>query len=348
MRILLLVVLMFLVGCKPESYPSGIKKNPAELHEHYYLAEDGAYLPLHQWLPEPGEPRAVIIGVHGFNDYSYFFQQPAEYFRQQGIASFAYDQRGFGASPQRGYWAGTETYAKDLQSFVHLIKQRYPGLPVYLLGESMGGALVIAAIREARMPKIDGIILVAPALWPREIMPWYQTTLLWILAHTVPWLALSGEGVAVKLSDNRDMIKALDNDPLVLRKTRVESMYGLTDLMDLAFYNASFIGGNVLLLYGENDNIIPKEAIFRFMKQLFENGEKGKTVGFYPNGYHMLLRDLNANVLWKDIVAWILSRGSGRLPSGADERARIELLKPLSTQLESECTANEDGASSAC
>jgi acylglycerol lipase len=108
--------------------------------------------------------RAVITAIQGFNDYSDFFQQPAEYFIKQGIVCFAYDQRGFGASSQRGYWAGSEIHTKDLQSFVHLIKHNYPGLPVYLLGEIMGGALVIEVIREARMPKIDGVILVAPVV----------------------------------------------------------------------------------------------------------------------------------------------------------------------------------------
>lgn len=330
MRILIIFLFISLYGCKPESYPSGTKKNPAELHEYYFLAEDGSYLPLRQWLPnKKTAPRAVIIGVHGFNDYSNFFQQPAEFFSRQGIVCFAYDQRGFGASPQRGYWAGTETYTKDLQSFVHLIKQHYPGLPIYLLGESMGSAVVIAAIREARMPKIDGIILAAPALWPREIMPWYQTGLLWFLSHTVPWLKLSGEVVAVKLSDNREMVRELDNDPLVLRKTRIESMYGLTDLMDLAFYNAGFIGGNTLLLYGERDNIIPKEAIYMFLKRFFQSGGRGKTVAFYQDGYHMLLRDLHANQIWQDISTWIFSRGAGKLPSGADERAKMQLVMPL-------------------
>lgn len=325
-----LLISLLIVGCKPESYPSEADRNPPELHDQYFLTEDGSYLPLRRWLPTVGTVKAVIIGLHGFNDYSHFFQQPAEYFSKQGIACFAYDQRGFGASLRRGYWAGTETYTKDLQSFVRLIKQKFPGVPIYLLGESMGGALVIAAARDARMPKVDGFILVAPAIWSRETMPWYQTGLLWLLAHTVPWVALSGESVAVKLSDNRDMVHALDDDPLVLRKTRVEALYGLVDLMDKAFYNASFISGNIFLLYGEKDYILPKEAIYSFIQRLFTGGTKGKTVGFYPNGYHMLLRDLHAPMLWRDITAWIDSRGSGQLLSGADKIAknRLRILRP--------------------
>lgn len=329
MRILLILLFILLIGCKPEAHPPGSKKTHPELHDQYFLTEDGVRLPLHSWLPRARTTRAVIIGVHGFNDYSYFFRRPAEYLSNQGIASFAYDQRGFGAAPQRGFWAGRETYTTDLQSFIRLVKQRYPGLPIYLLGESMGGAVVIAAIRDVRMPPIDGIILAAPALWPREIMPWYQTGALWVLAHTVPWLTLSGEDMKVKLSDNREMIRELDSDPLVLRKTRIDALYGLTNLMDTAFDNASLLRGNILLLYGDRDDIIPKEAIYAFLQRFFAGGTDGKTVGFYPQGYHLLLRDLQAATLWQDITAWITAHGSGKLPSGADERAKKQLLMPL-------------------
>lgn len=186
MRTLSILLFILLIGCKPEADLHDTKKIPPQLHDRYFLTEDGLKLPLHRWLPISGAVRAVIIGVHGFNDYSYFFRQPAEYFRGQGIACFAYDQRGFGAAPQRGFWAGREVYAPDLQSFVQQVKQHYPGIPVYLLGESMGGAVVMAAIRNARIPPVDGVILAAPAVWSRKIMPWYQTSLLWVLSRTVP------------------------------------------------------------------------------------------------------------------------------------------------------------------
>jgi alpha-beta hydrolase superfamily lysophospholipase len=142
-------------------------------------------------------------------------------------------------------------------------------------------------------------------------------------------LTFSGQGVKVKLSDNREMIRELDSDPLVLRKTRVDALYGLTNLMDSAFDNASLLRGNILLLYGDRDDIIPKEAIYAFLQRFFASGTDGKTVGFYPQGYHLLLRDLQAATLWQDITAWITARGSVKLPSGADDRAKKQLLMPL-------------------
>ncbi|WP_333876175.1 alpha/beta hydrolase [Methylobacter sp.] len=315
-----LLLLITQSGCMPMTYPPGEKNNTAQLGETTFLTEDGASLPLRHWLPKT-EAHAVIIALHGFNDYSRFFDTPGEYFSKQGIACFAYDQRGFGMAPKRGLWAGVETYTQDLQSLVRLIKQRYPKQPVYLLGESMGGAIVITAMSQADMPEVAGIILAAPALWARSTMPWYQTGLLWTLAHSLPWLTLTGQGVHVVASDNIDMLRAMGRDPLVIKATRVETVYGLTDLMDAAFNSATLLRGNTLMLYGEKDEIIPKEPTYAFLQRFLATNPAEKTVAIYPYGYHMLLRDLQASTAWKDIAAWI-NASPGKLPSGADNRAR--------------------------
>lgn len=309
-----------LSGCMPVAYPPGAKIQAAQLLNHEFVTEDGARLPLRHWLPQT-EAKAVLIALHGFNDYSNFFQTPGEYLSKQGIACFAYDQRGFGAAPHRGRWAGVSAYSNDLQTIVNLVRHRYPGRPVYLLGESMGGAVVINAMNDPNMPPVDGIILAAPAVWARETMPWYQTSLLWTLAHTMPWLSLTGKGVKVHPSDNIEMLRALGRDPLVIKETRVEAIYGLANLMDAAFDGAAALHSNTLMLYGEKDDIIPREPTYAFLQQFLAKDIAAKTVAFYQQGYHMLLRDLQGPKLWNDIVSWINKR-SPKLPSGADDRAK--------------------------
>jgi acylglycerol lipase len=325
----LILCIGVLLGCMPMTYPPGERNYTAQLRDNLILTEDGARLPLRSWLPET-EPKAVIIALHGFNDYSRFFDKPGRFFSKLGIASFAYDQRGFGAAPKRGRWAGSKAYADDLKTAVRLIAQRYPKLPIYLLGESMGGAVIITAMSREDRPEVAGIILAAPALWARETMPWYQTSLLWTLAHSLPWLTLTGEGVVkVTPSDNVEMLRALGRDPWVIKKTRVEALYGLTNLMDKAFDSAGTLSGNTLLLYGEKDEIIPKEPTYAFLQQfLTAHPSSEKTIAFYQHGYHMLLRDLQGETIWQDIAAWI-QPGPGKLPSGADQRAQI-LLGPSS------------------
>ena len=301
--------------------PARISESSGQILKNTFITKDGTHLPLKVWQPPNQKINSIIIALHGFNDYSNFFQRSGEYFRQQNILSYAYDQRGFGGSPNMGLWAGVDTYIWDLECFIQLIAIKHPGVPIYLLGESMGGAVVISTVTEFNDLPIDGIILSAPAVWARETMPWYQNVLLWTLSHTVPWLSLSGNGLGIKPSDNIEMLKSLGKDPLVIKETRVDTIFGLTNLMDKAYYSANLISTNTLLLYGEKDEIIPKKPTQEFLNNLNNIESIPHSIAFYQNGYHMLLRDLQASILWDDIASWVSSYDTP-LPSGADKRVQ--------------------------
>ncbi|MCK5828911.1 MAG: lysophospholipase [Methylococcales bacterium] len=326
-KLLLLPVLFaFIQACTPMIHPSGVSVSACRITNNLYITTDATELQLKTWKTPQQKTDAVIIALHGFNDYSHFFQQPGIYFSQHKIASYAYDQRGFGGSLTRGLWAGIDTYIDDLTCFVNQVTAAHPNIPIYLLGESMGGAIVISTVVQSTQPAIKGIILAAPAIWARRTMPWYQNTLLWTLSHTVPWLTLTGDSLEIIPSDNIEMLRALSKDPLIIKETRVESIYGLVNLMDHALSSTKKISTKTLLLYGEKDEIIPKEPTYQFLQGLKNNSEK-HTVAFYENGYHMLLRDLQASIVWKDITAWINSDNTP-LPSGADKRTKKILDHP--------------------
>ncbi len=323
---LIIMLLGTLSACMPITYPSGEIVTSGQLLEDLYITDDGTRLPLKTWPSTQQETQAVIIALHGFNDYSHFFQKPAEYFAQHQITSYAYDQRGFGGSPNRGFWSGVDTYVNDLALFIHLIKNKHPNKPIFLLGESMGGAVIINAIAKSNNLQIQGIILAAPAIWGRQIMPWYQTALLWSLSHSLPWLTLTGDNLKITASDNLEMLKTLSRDPLVIKETRVDSLYGLVNLMDRALESASSLPTNTLLLYGDKDEIIPKKATSVFLQRLLKSDQQNKTVAFYKEGYHMLLRDIQAPLLWNDILTWMHSFNTP-LPSGADNHANDLIMQ---------------------
>lgn len=323
--VLALLIIDITTGCMPNIHPAGTAVSSGYLSNNLFVTPDGTELPLKSWQPSKQEIKSIIIAIHGFNDYSNFFQQTGQYFSQHNTLSYAYDQRGFGKTITRGLWAGIETYSSDLARFVQLVKEKHPNLPVFLLGESMGGAIVISTVTQFPALSVDGIILVAPAVWARATMPWYQNALLWTLSHTVPWMTVTGKDLDIKPSDNVDMLIALGKDPLVIKETRIETIKGLTDLMDHAFSSADCISTNTLLLYGEKDEIIPKKPTYQFLKSLKVTKSNPKHIAIYENGYHMLLRDLQAPVLWNDMHVWINSLSSS-LPSGADKRALEVLL----------------------
>lgn len=318
LRVFSILVLMLLgTACAPVSHKPGPLMQQPSLNNHSYLTADGIMLPVHSWQSDT-DARSVIIALHGFNDYGNFFNDAGEFLAGKGIVSYAYDQRGFGGSEKPGFWAGVDAYLNDLATFVRLVEHKHSGLPIYLLGESMGGAVVLAASSRDGFPDVAGLILSAPAVWGRKVMPWYQRLLLIVSAHTVPYMHVTGSGLKITPSDNTDMLHALWKDPLVIKETRVDAVYGLVNLMDEALQASADISVPVCLLYGERDQVIPSNAVAR-MLELIQSQEL-VTTALYENGYHMLLRDLEAKTVWNDIANWIFQPDQP-LPSGAEEVA---------------------------
>ncbi len=327
LRVFVLVLALAGAACAPRLAPPGPGSVAPRLDvaAGEFLTRDGTGLPLRAWLPRgDAPPKAVILAVHGFNDYSHAFAAPGHYLAMQDIATFAYDQRGFGKAPHRGLWAGSDVLTRDLVDAARTLQARYPGVPLYLLGDSMGAAVVTVALTGPEPPPADGIILAAPAVWARSAMPMPYRIALWISAHTVPWMDVSGRGLDIQASDNIEMLWALGRDPLVIKETRVDAVHGLVDLMDRALAAAPNLQVPALLLYGEKDQVIPPEPILRFWRDLPAAARPRQRRVLYADGWHMLLRDLQAKVVLDDIVRWI-EDPQGPLPSGAEARALARL-----------------------
>jgi acylglycerol lipase len=332
MRTLIAVILAAaLAGCLSSPHPRDIAAASVmtgDLDGDRLVVGDGAVLPLRHWLTS-SPPRAVVLALHGFNDYSNAFAAAATAWMRGGIATYAYDQRGFGAAPGRGQWAGARRLIEDADTTARLLRHRYPGVPLYLLGESMGGAVaVLAATSRGGAAEVDGVILVAPAVWGRETMSLAERIGLW-LAGLLPAITLSPElidlvPVRITPSDNIPMLRAYGADPLVIKETRADALNGLVDLMSAALRAAPRFDAQALILYGARDDIVPRAPVRRFIGALPARAKLHQRIAFYPQGYHMLLRDLEARLPIADIAAWIADR-SAPLPSRADDHARARL-----------------------
>ena len=270
---------------------------------------DGYRLPVTAWEAEA--PRAIILALHGFNDYSNAFDGPASYFARHNIVTYAYDQRGFGETAQRGIWPGDNVLESDAASMANLLCEKHPDLPLFLLGESMGGAVAINMQQAA--PCVAGMVLVGPAVWGWQAMPFWQRNTLRFAAHVAPAKTLTGEGLKITPSDNTEMLRALGRDPLVIKATRIDTMYGLTNLMEAALLSSSQLQTATLILYGERDEIIPHDPTCVMLKRLPDQSTTRFVL--YPHGYHMLMRDLQAQVVLRDVVAWVNDQNVS-LPSG--------------------------------
>jgi len=330
-KLTIIIILGCLLSCSPHVVQRATEMTASVLSSDQAVMQDGYRLPLLQLAVNAAEPSAIVLALHGMNDYSNAFRPLGEYLESKNIQLIAYDQRGFGETKGRGYWHGIHSLTSDLTAVCQLIKKKHPRVPLFLLGDSMGGAVVLAAL-ESLEGKVEfkGIVLIAPAVWAKKTMPWYQRYSLWFFAHTLPWMVVSGDGLDITPSDNTEMLRALGKDPLVIGETRIDTLHGLSNLMDKALASSAKLFVPTLILYGEHDEIIPKEPICEMLKILQKNKVSEWRFILYPNGYHMLTRDLQAKTVYQDIERWIIDANSGndRGRTGVQEKKLESVCEP--------------------
>lgn len=327
---------MFLLpACAPAYQPMGPERGAPRLADDAVLTADGYRLPLRRWGPADGVPvQAVVLALHGLNDYSLAFAPAGPRWAEAGIVTYAYDQRGFGATDRPGIWPGADTLVADARLAVRLLRDRYPGRPLYILGESMGGAVAALAVTGPDAVAVDGTVLIAPAFWGRVTMPFYQQWALSLASLSIPWMSFTGEGLNITPTDNVEVLRAMAADPLVLKRARVDLLDGLVGLMDEAFRSTPALPAPTLALYGDNEEVIPLTAVDRFLPRL---PARAVTVAFYERGYHMLLRDRAGAVVIDDIAAWVAAP-TASLPSGADIRGTARRLRVIADEIASQAS----------
>ncbi|EWH02719.1 alpha/beta hydrolase [Halomonas sp. BC04] len=319
---LLLLTLLPAGGCASNEtlQTPGPGAEEPQLTTHQVIADDGYRLPLRHW-PAQGELGTVVLAVHGFNDHAGSFSVLADALTRQGVEVYAHDQRGFGTTEQRRIWAGHQRLGDDVTLLAELLRERHPNTPLYLIGKSMGAAIVILAMTDDDAPPVDGSVLIAPAVWGQQAMPWYQRLGLWLGVRLVPQLSFSvrtTRRLGIEPTDDETIKRQLAEDPLILRSARVDTLAGLTQAMGEALEAASELPGPTLILYGDEDQVIPAEAFCALLDKLPEPRPTeipGWRMVLYPDGYHMLTRYTQRGRTEQDIVAW-LTNPAGPLPSG--------------------------------
>jgi alpha-beta hydrolase superfamily lysophospholipase len=295
--------------------PQGAAAVPAAPLAEPIPAADGAMLPHRVWPAEGGAPRALLLALHGFNEHGgNFLLDSVGRLTAGGIEVHAYDQRGFGQAPARGYWAGTDTMVADAAAAVAYLRARHPGVPLFLLGESMGAAIALLAETSAAPPPVDGLVLLAPAFWSRQAVGPVAAGVFWALAHTVPALGFPAAAGGISASDNLDALRRNGRDPLVIKITRVDAAWGLLDAMDRASHALPrCCAVPTLILQGTRDAVVPPSVTHQALRRM----PPGPRLARYADGFHLLLRDKVRDVVATDLLAW-MADPRAPLPSGAD------------------------------
>lgn len=306
---LILLAALVLSGCAvggPLEAPDGPPPMP------HLDAADGSGLALSEWGPE--KPKAVILGVHGYGDYGpSTFSRAAEYWAGQGIATYAYDQRGFGRNISFGRWPGADALVADLVAVSRQVRARHPCVPLVVVGHSMGGGVALAAADVGL--EADALVLAAPAIWGGSAMNPLHRLAAWAFAAVVPERRFTGKGIVrIQASDNIEVLRELARDPRYLRPPSAREIMGLVRVADRAAAAAAQVRLPALLLLGAKDQILPELPVRRVFARL----PGPRRVIEYPEGWHLLFRDLQAARVWRDVAEWTLSAPAPACPIRSD------------------------------
>jgi acylglycerol lipase len=284
----------------------------AHLRCGVFATGDGTNLPYRFWRAK--EPRAALLLLHGACDYAGAFDEIAPRLARRGFTCLAYDQRGFGATATRGNWAGSERLAADAAEAVAFLRKRAGDeLPVFVVGESMGGAIAVHMAANYPRLRVAGLVLVAPGALAgalrRMIYGWMARLVrVWARDSEVVFERVSGweltPAAAIRLI----------GDPLVMRGIKPEIFAGLVALGYSAVDKARRVSVPVLTLVAGRDDLLRQACV----RRLHDNLAGPKTWRMIADAPHLLLHWRRGESVLREARHWILNRlMAGATPAAA-------------------------------
>ncbi|MFN8278379.1 MAG: alpha/beta hydrolase [Chitinophagales bacterium] len=267
-------------------------------HAGYQLYAQG-------WAPE--KPRAVIALVHGFAEHGGRFAHVADFFCQNGIAVLAIDQYGHGKTEgPRGYSPSLEASMDSIGSLLEEAAKRFPGLPRFLYGHSMGGNMVLNYTLR-RKPAIAGVIATAPWLRLGFEPPAFKLFLAKIMKNVYPKFPEKADLDTGALSRDAAEVRKYEQDPLVHNTARAGTFFDTHHAASWAIEHANSLTIPCYIAHGTADRLIAFSGSEDFVK----NAPKQLiTFQRWDGFYHELHNEPQADreKVLNGIITWVNSR----------------------------------------
>ncbi|HMQ48162.1 MAG TPA: alpha/beta hydrolase [Saprospiraceae bacterium] len=268
-------------------------------HTFHQNTADGVAIYFKEWAVE--HPKGVIAIVHGFSDHINRFDHVAAYFNQQGYSVLGPDLRGHGhSSGKRGHSPYRALLNQELTLLSATLEEKYPSLPHFLYGQSMGGALVLAHGLETKHP-YAGIIASSPWIKLAFPAPAIKLLVARILRPVYASLTLPAELDSRHLSRNPEVGLVYDKDPLVHGMISVETGLAMLELGEQLLAQNQAYPLPLLIMHGSGDQITSATA----SSQFFEQTKGNSSYKVWPEAYHELHNETNADEVLAFVLSWI-------------------------------------------
>jgi lysophospholipase len=259
----------------------------------------------------PGIPRGAVIIIHGLAEHGGRYNKTGEFLSGHGWAVYACDLRAHGLSPDppksgRVHINRFTDYFYDVDAMVDLVRNRHAGLPIFILGHSMGGLIAISyALKKPDAPA--GAIISSPALGthPQFKPPLFLKVMVGILSRLAPRLLVDSGLDTQAICRDPEVVTAYIDDPLVSQKVSARWYSEMMKAMKRAHRNAGSLQIPMLLMQSGADRLVDPAA-------------PGRWAGAAPPGlvelvlweglYHEMLNEPEKDKVRAKLLEWLNSR----------------------------------------
>lgn len=283
---------------------------------HAYFAGSGG-IRLHYKCWDVASPRGTVIVAHGLGEHSGRYEELAQDLARAGLSTFALDHRGHGRSEgRRGHVRRFADYMHDLEKF----RRRAVGavgleVPVFFLGHSLGGLILIRYLQEYPAVPAAGAVLSAPLLGLAVDVRRWKERLARFLSYTIPALPMSTRLPPEYLSHDRQVVEAYKRDPLVHDRITPRAYVEIEKGIDVALQKAPRLELPLLLLVPSNDKLVRPDLMQHFASAV---GQRRRVkVETYPGFYHEVLNEKARSRVVADLLGWLERRLVRRLQAAA-------------------------------
>ncbi|XP_019360487.1 PREDICTED: monoglyceride lipase isoform X2 [Gavialis gangeticus] len=265
---------------------------------------DGQYLFCRYWKPA-AVPRALVFIAHGAGEHCGRYDDLAQMLTGLNLFVFAHDHVGHGQSEgERMVVSDFHIFIRDSLQHIELMKKEHPGLPIFILGHSMGGAISILTASE-RPNDFSGMVLISPLVVasPEAATP-IKVFAAKVLNFVLPNLSLGSIDPNV-VSRNKKEVESYTSDPLVhhggMKVSFVIQLMNAIARIERALPKLTL---PILVLHGSPDKLCDIKGSYLLMDTVLS---QDKTLKVYDEAYHALHKELPevSTAVFKEILTWI-------------------------------------------
>ncbi|KAM5219017.1 monoglyceride lipase isoform 4-T4 [Hipposideros larvatus] len=290
-----------------ESSPRRTPQNVPYQDLPHLVNADGQYLFCRYWKPE-GTPKALVFVSHGAGEHCGRYDELAKMLVGLELLVFAHDHVGHGQSEgERMVVSDFHVFIRDVLQHVDTVQKDYPGLPVFLLGHSMGGAIAILTAAE-KPGHFSGMVLISPLVLANpESATTFKVLAAKVLNLVLPNMSLGPIDASV-LSRNKTEVDLYNTDPLICR-AGLKVCFGIQLLNAVSRVERALpkLTLPFLLLQGSADRLCDSKGAYLLMESA---KSQDKTLKIYEGAYHVLHKELPevTNSVFHEINMWISQR----------------------------------------